>query len=336
MDTKERYWKYSLIIIILTLGIILFIKFTPFLNGILGAATIYILVRNQLLYLTNKKHLKRNLAAILILIESILCFLIPISLTAWLLINKLKDINIDSGEFIGSIQKISDLVQQKIGYNVLNKDNIMSVVSFLPKLGQILMGNISGFVINIFALLFILYFMLIGGTQMETYAYDLLPFNDKNKKNILNEIHVIVKSNAIGIPLLAVIQGLIAMVGYLIFGAPNILLFGFLTCFATIIPLIGTSLVWLPLVIYMGLTGHWVSAIGLAAYSIVIITNVDNLIRFILQKKMANIHPLITIFGVIIGLSLFGFMGIIFGPLLLSVFILCVNIFKKEYLEGNK
>ncbi|KAA6307369.1 hypothetical protein EZS27_040963, partial [termite gut metagenome] len=59
------------------------------------------------------------------------------------------------------------------------------------------------------------------------------------------------------------------------------------------------------------------------------------LIRFILQKKMADTHPLITFFGVVIGLSLFGFMGIIFGPLLLSVFLLCVNIFKKEYLEGK-
>ena len=62
-------------------------------------------------------------------------------------------------------------------------------------------------------------------------------------------------------------------------------------------------------------------------------TNVDNLIRFILQKKLADIHPLITVFGVVIGLSLFGFMGIIFGPLLLSLFLLCIDIFKKSYLD---
>ena len=62
-------------------------------------------------------------------------------------------------------------------------------------------------------------------------------------------------------------------------------------------------------------------------YCGLIVTNIDNLIRFILQKKMADTHPLITIFGVVIGLSLFGFMGVIFGPLLLSIFILFVNIF---------
>ena len=64
-----------------------------------------------------------------------------------------------------------------------------------------------------------------------------------------------------------------------------------------------------------------------------IVTNIDNLIRFILQKKLADTHPLITIFGVFIGLPLFGFMGIIFGPLLLSVFLVCVNIFKNQYLR---
>jgi len=83
----------------------------------------------------------------------------------------------------------------------------------------------------------------------------------------------------------------------------------------------------------MALNGDWVHALGLTIYALLVITNVDNLIRFILQKKLADIHPLITVFGVVIGLSLFGFMGIIFGPLLLSLFLLCIDIFKKSYLD---
>ena len=84
---------------------------------------------------------------------------------------------------------------------------------------------------------------------------------------------------------------------------------------------------------YLALSGDWTHAVGLLLYCGLIVTNIDNLIRFILQKKMADTHPLITIFGVVIGLSLFGFMGVIFGPLLLSIFILCVNIFKTQYLK---
>jgi predicted PurR-regulated permease PerM len=117
---------------------------------------------------------------------------------------------------------------------------------------------------------------------------------------------------------------------------PSPVLFGALTAFAGLIPIIGTGIVWAPLVVYLALTGNWIAAIGLAAYCGLILINIDNVIRFLLQKKLADIHPLITIFGVILGLKLFGFWGIIFGPLLLSMFFLLVSIFKKEYLDHEK
>ena len=126
------------------------------------------------------------------------------------------------------------------------------------------------------------------------------------------------------------------MAGYFVCGVPNAFFWGIITCFTTVVPIVGTALVWVPLSIFLALLGSWPQAIGLLAYCVIIVTNIDNLIRFILQKQMADTHPLITVFGVFIGLSLFGFMGVIFGPLMLSIFILCVNIFKKEYLEGEK
>lgn len=333
MNLKEQYWKYSLITILLVIGVVLFQEITPFLGGILGASTLYILERSQMMYLTEKKGMKRSLVAVLMLGEALLCFLIPISFAIWLFISKVQKVNLDPTALIDSAQHLADLIRAKTGFNVLDKEYIMNIASILPRIGQALMGSISSFVVNIIVLLFVLFFMLIGGRKMETYVYSLLPFSDRNKSQVIREINMIVKSNAIGIPLLAIIQGLIAMAGYFIFGAPEALLWGFITCFATIIPIVGTALVWFPLAVYLALNGEWFNAIGLAAYAIIIITNIDNLIRFVLQKKMADTHPLITIFGVVIGLSLFGFMGVIFGPLLLSVFILCVNIFKKEYLE---
>lgn len=79
MSVKEQYWKYSLITIILGLGLILFIKMSPFMGGILGACTIYIMVRKQMFYLTQEKHFKKSITAILLLIEAIMCFLVPLS-----------------------------------------------------------------------------------------------------------------------------------------------------------------------------------------------------------------------------------------------------------------
>ena len=333
MSVKEQYRKYSLITIILGLGLLLFLKMTPFMGGILGACTIYIMVRDQMLYLTQKKKIRKSVTAIILLIEAILCFLVPLSLAVWLLISKLQTVNVDTATFVDTITNLADWIRRKTEYDLLSKENISSIASILPGIGQFLMGGISSFAVNLFVLVFVLYFMLIGGTKMEQCIYELLPFSDSNKKHVMNEINMIVRANAIGIPLLAIIQGAIATLGYYLFDAPSALLFGFLTCFATVIPIVGTTLVWFPLAAYMAISGDWPHAIGLLLYCGLIVTNIDNLIRFILQKKMADTHPLITIFGVVIGLSLFGFMGVIFGPLLISIFILCVNIFKEQYLK---
>ena len=284
-------------------------------------------------YLTQKKKIRKSVTAIILLIEAILCFLVPLSLAVWLLISKLQTVNVDTATFVDTITNLADWIRRKTEYDLLSKENISSIASILPGIGQFLMGGISSFAVNLFVLVFVLYFMLIGGTKMEQYIYELLPFSDSNKKHVMNEINMIVRANAIGIPLLAIIQGAIATLGYYLFDAPSALLFGFLTCFATVIPIVGTTLVWFPLAAYMAISGDWPHAIGLLLYCGLIVTNIDNLIRFILQKKMADTHPLITIFGVVIGLSLFGFMGVIFGPLLISIFILCVNIFKEQYLK---
>lgn len=333
---KEQYCKYSLIIILLILGVIVFIRIIPFLTGLMGAATIYVLVRKQMFYLTQKKNVRHTMAAVLMLLEAALCFLIPLSLVVWLLVEKIQNLNLDPQAYIKTIEDIARLVELKTGYNVLNSENISFIASFIPKVGQFIVGNMSNLVVNIFVMLFVLFFMLLKGKEMETYCYDILPFKTTHKERILNKISLMVRSNAIGIPLVAIVQGGVATIGYFIFDAPNPILFGFLSCFASVVPMVGIGLIWAPVVAYMFLTGNWHHAIGLLIYSGIITSTIDNLIRFLLQKKLANIHPLITIFGVIIGLSLFGFMGIIFGPLLLSIFLLCFDIFKQEYLSDDQ
>lgn len=330
---KELYWRISLITLIIFMGVIIFMEITSFMSGVLGACTIYILVRKHMFFLSEKKKIRKSIAATIILIESIIVFLIPISLAVWLLISELHGINLNLTQTIAEVQNFTNLIEERTGYNVLSTDNLVSAASYIPIVVQFLIGSVTSFIINAVIMLFILYFMLLGGRDMEKYLYTLLPFSNTNKRDVMMEINMMVKSNAVGIPLLAVVQGIVALIGYIIFGAPSPVLFGFITCFATIIPLLGTSLVWFPLALYLGLTGNWFNAIGLAVYALVVISNSDNVIRMVIQRKMADTHPLITVIGVIIGLTLFGFWGVIFGPLLLSMFILCIDIFKRQYLD---
>ena len=254
MNLKEQYWKYSLIVIILFMGVIIFRQITPFLGGLLGAFTIYILVRTQMHHLTEKKKMKRSISALLITAETIFVFLVPLGLTIWMIVNKLQDINLAPQTFVEPIQQVAGFIKEKTGYDVLGKDTLSFIVSILPRIGQLIMSSISSLAVNLFVMIFVLYFMLIGGKKMEAYINDILPFNETNTREVIHEINMIVRSNAIGIPLLAIIQGGIAMIGYLIFGAPNVLLLGFLTCFATIIPMVGIALVWFPVASYLAIS----------------------------------------------------------------------------------
>ncbi len=333
MINREGYWKYSLMFLIIVLGVIIFQQSWTYISGILGACTIYVLVRKQMKYMVTKLRIKKVFAALIVLLEVILCILVPTFLLIWLLLGKLQTVDFNPQEIVATAENFLNLFQTKTGYDLVNPDNVAKITSFVTVGLQMIVGQVSSFIINAIVLLFILYFMLLGSDQMEAYIYDILPFNDSNKKNVVKEIKMMVRSNAIGIPLLAIVQGTIAGIGYAICGVHSPVLFAFLTCFATIIPIVGTSLVWFPLAAYLALTDHWISAIILAAYALLVISNVDNVIRFMLQKKLADTHPLITVFGVILGLPLFGFWGVIFGPLLLSMFFLLVNMFKIEYLD---
>lgn len=333
ITTKESYWKYSLIVLIFILGWILLRELSVFSGGFLGAFTIYILVRGQMHRLTEKRNFHKNIAAVIILVEVIVCFLIPANILVALAVKVINYLSANTQTIEASLNSLITFLQEKAEVDLLDKDILLQATSIVTKVGKVIVNEVSSFLVNALVLLFVLFFMLVSSREMEKYLYELLPFNTKNKEVMSSKIKKMVVSNAIGIPLLAMIQGVTATIGYFIFDVPLASIFGIATCFATIIPLVGTALIWFPLVLYLLFTGDWMNALGLAIYGLIIISNVDNLFRFLLQKKMANIHPLITVFGVIIGLTLFGFWGVIFGPVLISIFLILVDMFKNEYLD---
>lgn len=330
---REKYWRYSLFVLILGLGVTIFIELTPFLGGLLGAATIYILLRHQMWNLTERRGWRPGLAAGLLLGEAVLFFLVPLTLIIWMILTKLQGAALEPDSIIRPLKHVAQLIHQHTGYDPWQERNLSSLMEFLPKAGQWIVTSLAGFALNVVVLLFVLYFMLLGGRKMEEYVLEIMPFDRTVTQGIMQEVRKIVRSNALGIPLLAIIQGVVAFFGYLALGVPAPLFWGVLTCFATIIPIIGTALIWLPLAAYLALSDNWGAAIGLFLYGSLVVTHVDNVVRFVMQKKMADTHPLITIFGVVIGLSLFGFMGVIFGPLMLELFVFCVGIFKHRYLD---
>ena len=159
----------------------------------------------------------------------------------------------------------------------------------------------------------------------------------KANVNLLGEkIRKMVMANAIGIPVVAIGQGIIALIGYLIFGAPSAILLFALTCVGSMLPIVGAAIIYVPVCIFMIAEGKVGPGLGLAAYCVIAVGLTDNLLRFTLLKKLENIHPLNTVFGIIMGINLFGFMGLIFGPILISITVLLIQVYRDEFADDDR
>jgi predicted PurR-regulated permease PerM len=226
---------------------------------------------------------------------------------------------------------IGNKLEALTGMAILTDANLRS---FQQEAGTILSQvlNSSAAILSNFAVMFfLLYFLLVNGRQMEKTLERIIPLKDENIVLLGSETVNMVRANAIGIPILAILQGIIATIGFAIFGVQEYGLWGFITGVCSMIPVVGTALIWIPLTAYFFATGNNYDGIGLLIYSLVFTTHIDYVARLTLLKRFMDIHPLITIFGVIVGITLFGFWGVIFGPLLISYFIILVKIYINEF-----
>jgi predicted PurR-regulated permease PerM len=332
---KNKEYKYILIGLLILLGLILFKELRLYLSGFLGAATLYVLLKGQMTYLVEKRKIKKGIAAALLTTVALLLFLVPLTGIAFLVVDTVSGISIDPKAIIDSVNNFVKMVEERLDFELFTPENLSS----LPKLGgnilQSLGASIYSLMINSLFALFILFYMLYNYESFEIMVKEILPFKEENKQILGEETKMIIQANAIGIPLLAITQGVFAYIGYIFFGVENAMLYAILTGFASIIPILGTAIVWVPIALSLLLMGDVGGGVGMAAYGFVVIGGVDNIARFLLQKVLADIHPLITIFGVLIGIPMFGFWGVIFGPLLLSLFVLFFNMYRHEYIPGS-
>ena len=332
---NRNIFMVALLCLILLLLIVFGKPAWGYMSCFLGAFTIFVLLRGQMRRLTERHHWKRGGAALLLVGEAIVFFLIPLGGIVSMLIDVFSNTTIDYNAIMQQVNEWNAKVEEQFGITLLTIDNLGYISSFGQRVVSMLVSGTYSLIINSIMMLFVLFYMLYERSAFENAIMELLPFSRDNKRILVRESRSIIVANAVGIPLLAIIQGIFAYIGYLIFGVKAALFYAVLTAFSTIIPVVGTMIVWIPLGIYFALTANWVGAIGIWAYGLIVIGGSDNVARLLLQKKLADIHPLITIFGVIFGMSLFGFWGVIFGPLLISLLILFINMFRHDYVPGS-
>lgn len=330
---NNRLRQIILLALIILIGVLLIRHFYIFLPGVLGAITLYILSRNGYFILVEKKKWRPGWTAMLYILGYTIIICLPIYLAVMLLTPKLIALFNNPVQIVIAVKSFSQRIQEATGIELFNSENLKSSMQKLAGNIPLLLTGTANFLTNLILMFFVLYYMFVNGREMENYLSDFIPLKKRNKEMLGTETKVMVRANAIGIPLLALIQGFAGALGYAIFGIADFALWGFLTGVASLLPIIGTGLIWVPLAIYLFAINHVWQGLGLTIYSLVIISQIDYVARITILKKIGNVHPVITILGIIVGLSMFGFVGLVFGPLLISYFIVLIKIYRNEFYD---
>ena len=328
---NERLRQILILMLILSLFILLISHMTIFIPGLLGGLTLYILSRTLYFQLIFKRKWKKGWTALLFILGYLLIIALPVYFSITLASPKIRDIAENQDQIIKSIESVSQKVEQKTGITILSAESAKTIAAkvsaFIPRI----LNSTMVLLTNLIMMFFLLYYLLVHGSATERYLAKVIPLKHENVSLLAGETKMMIKANALGIPIICIIQGAFAALGYWIFGIEDWGLWGFVTGVFAFFPLVGTMIVWVPLAGYLFVQGLNWPAFGLTLYSIIVTGNVDYLARLKLMKYMGDVHPVITVLGVIVGLNLFGFIGLVFGPLLVSYFLIMVKIYINEF-----
>lgn len=319
------------IFLIILLGWLIFKEMATYLSGVLGAITLFVLMRKWQGYLVKKRKWNPGVAAGLLMTASFLVILIPIAGLVLMLTSKISKAVENSGKVIDIVKTQLSSLETRFGMDLASSIDTSSITEWVSNNLQGLVGSTFNIFIAIGIMYFMLYYMLTNRRTFRESLLEYIPLSDKNLKLIGKDSVDLVKSNAIGIPLVALLQGVVALIGFLILGVEDPFFWFAIVTVGSMIPFVGTALGVIPVCIILYAAGDVWQSIVLALYGIIVVGSTDNLFRLVIQQRLADVHPLVTIIGVIVGVPLFGFIGLIFGPIVVSIFLLIVKIYKQEY-----
>ncbi len=322
------------LLLITFLTVLIFKEIVPYLSGVLGAITLYVILRKWMTALLLRGW-KPVWAASLLMSGSFIGILVPVVLMVVMLYSKIGKAVANSEKVIRVLKDQLNEAETYVGYNLSDSIDTSSITNWISNNLQNLAGGTFNAFIAIGIMYFMLYYMLVNHSGMKKLLISYIPLGKDNLEVIGRESNELVKSNALGIPLVAIFQGIIALIGYLILGVPDPFFWFVITAIGSMIPFIGTAVGVLPVTVLLFAQGDNWQAWALLVYGFTVVGVTDNILRLYILDRLASVHPLITLFGVIVGVPLFGFIGLIFGPLLISLFLLILRIYKKEYSNAH-
>lgn len=313
-----------LIILVSVFGLLAFLVLKPYLDYVIFSAILVIV--SFPLYKKLKSKLNRYVSAIILIVFILLLIVAPTIFVTFNLFQQARGV---FSSMQPNIEKISDRLYLLTGIDL--KENIQllhsNIVSYMLTNIFTLTKAISKIFIGVIILLFSMFYLYIDGERIIEWMKKLIPLNKKCQYYLFNHTNQITQALIIGIFFTALIQGVLGGIGFFIFGIHDAIFWGFVIMFLSITPFLGAHFVYIPASLFLMYKGNILAGIGLLVYSIIVVSNLDNLIRPRIVRFKVKIHPLVIIFGVVGGIALMGVSGIILGPLILALFLELVKVY---------
>ena len=337
MVVKEKdVKKYSAILLIIILAVLSFIIVRPILLSIVAGLILgYIFL--PIYRIVFKLFRERTTSALAVCVLVVMLIFVPLWFLIPIIIRQMFDAfnlfqSFDIGTFIRQLFPTSSVQ--------LQTDITATIISFI---GKITTGSLSGLtnlildlpnvLLHATVVLFVFFFTIRDSDKIKQYLVDLSPLRKEKSAVLAKQFKNITNSIIFGNFIVGIVQGLVAGLGFLIFGVPKALLLTFVAIFAAILPVVGPWLVWVPAAIYLFTIGDTGSAIGFTIYSVAVVSTVDNFLRPYLIARKTKSSSVIVLIGMIGGLLVFGVLGLLLGPLILEYLVLFLDAYRTKSLS---
>jgi predicted PurR-regulated permease PerM len=191
------------------------------------------------------------------------------------------------------------------------------------------LGGVVSIIAQMFFVIFTMYYFFKDGEQIYAVLRNALPLERRQAESVMTRTREVIDASVYGVLSIAIIQGVLGGLAFWVLGLPSAIIWAVVMTFLSMIPMLGSFVVWLPAAIYLAVTGHWTKALILVLWGTLVIGTVDNFLRPMLVGSRTRLHELLIFFAVLGGLSVFGVLGVVLGPVVVAITLAVFEVLQK-------
>src|SRR5262245_20402824 len=319
-------------VLFITITVLAVIVMQPFLTYIVLAAILTYTLFPVYHFIQNRLG-RPELSSAISLIIALLIIILP---TFFLVSELVRQVSGAYNNFQGEhIQRIADylsgLTGNQIDFQAMLASSLDQIRRSIVGLAPDILGSVTSVALGLFIMFFVMYYGFREGEAFVARVKALLPLDQDLKESLFYEVRTITQAVLYGQVMTAVIQGTLGALGLLIFGIQGWLFWGAIMIITAFLPVLGTPIIWIPAAVGQILDGETGRGVGLLIYSATIVMNIDNFIRPRLVSGKTKVHPVLILIGVLGGLKVFGFIGMLVGPLILALLVAFIRFYEESY-----